>query len=572
MNDSIIPLSNFLKKVSLIRKRLTNDQHGIFALLIFYPALHMTIRYIGEWRGVEYVVPSVLIPCYLLSMAILLYLSFHKTNNKNSSPYLGFVGVQIYMSIIILLSYLNGNEELFVFFFWGSLLVFCNYFEHRKHLVMFLVTNFVLCGASVLISQNDPLPDFLFFIWYPLASLAVYLFVGAKISDQEQLYENTGILKESEEMFKLVFEEANYGIVITNREKKVIRVNKAMCAMFKYSEQELLTMDSHDLTYPEDQDLTFQLFDNANIKGKDQYTTEKRYICKDGEVIDCNVSVRIIRDLENRHILNIGLIENITERKKDEAKIKEYARKLQQSNKDLEDFSYVVSHDLREPLRMITSYLQLLDKRFSDELGPTATEYINFATDGARRMNKLILDLLQYSRVGRENVKKWVDLNRVIEMSIRNLKLKIFENDAVVEYNDLPTLMANEIQLVLLFQNLIQNAIKYKKPGVPPRVKISARHEKDFWEIIVEDNGIGIEKSFLEHIFIIFYQAKPDDPNSSGSGIGLAICQKIVKLHQGKIYVDSTYGKGTNFNISLPYQRYIKEAKSKVSKEQKVDA
>jgi len=247
-----------------------------------------------------------------------------------------------------------------------------------------------------------------------------------------------------------------------------------------------------------------------------------------------------------------GVLIDVTEHKQAEEKLKQLAEKLSVSNKDLEQFAYVASHDLQEPLRMVASYIQLLQRRYKGNLTSEADEFINYAIDGVVRMKTLINDLLIYSRVNtREFPPEPVDCNKVMQQVITTLKTSIEENSAVVNYGNLPTVNANQTQLIQLFQNLISNAIKFKKHDVKPVVNVSAKHSGHEWMLSVSDNGIGIDKEFSDKIFVIF-QRLHNNHDYPGTGIGLAICKKIVEKLGGHIWVESEPGAGATFNFTVP--------------------
>jgi signal transduction histidine kinase len=242
------------------------------------------------------------------------------------------------------------------------------------------------------------------------------------------------------------------------------------------------------------------------------------------------------------------------ERKRAEEALREKTEELARSNRDLEQFAYVASHDLQEPLRMVTSYVQLLARRYKGKLDSNADEFIGFALDGATRMWSLINDLLTYSRVGMQgDPLEPTDCEKVLSLSLHNLKVAIEENGAVVTHDALPTAMANRPQLIQLFQNLIENAIKFHG-AEPPRVHISASRNGNGWIFSVRDNGIGIAPEYAERIFIIFQRLHGRE-EYPGTGIGLAICQKIVERHGGRIWVESEVGKGATFYFNLPGSR-----------------
>ncbi len=245
---------------------------------------------------------------------------------------------------------------------------------------------------------------------------------------------------------------------------------------------------------------------------------------------------------------------DVTSLKQAEKELKQKMIDLERSNSDLERFAYVASHDLQEPLRMVASYVKLLDRRYKDKLDQDAQDYIGFAAEGATRMQQMINDLLAYSRVGTKGKPlEPTDLEAVLSRAMRNLDVAIKENDAIVTHASLPTVLADDVQMIQLFQNLIGNALKFKSDK-QPRVHVSAELKGNEWQISVHDNGIGIAPQYFERIFIIFQRlhTRTDYP---GSGIGLAICKKIIERHGGRIWVESTPGEGSTFYFTIPIYR-----------------
>lgn len=226
-------------------------------------------------------------------------------------------------------------------------------------------------------------------------------------------------------------------------------------------------------------------------------------------------------------------------------------QELARSNTELQQFAYIASHDLQEPLRMVTSYLQLLERRYKGKLDNSADDFIAFAVDGATRMKALINDLLTYSRVGTHGKSfERTDCTTVVKRAIANLKIAIDESEATVIYAPLPEVQGDAIQLTQLFQNLISNAIKFHSEA-PPVIQIRAELQAQEWLFSVQDNGIGIEPEYAEQIFVIF-QRLHRRTDYTGTGIGLAVCKKIVERHGGRIWVQSELGQGATFYFTLP--------------------
>ncbi len=235
---------------------------------------------------------------------------------------------------------------------------------------------------------------------------------------------------------------------------------------------------------------------------------------------------------------------------------------LQRSNADLMQFAYIASHDLQEPLRMVGSYVGLLARRYEGKLDETASKYISFAVDGANRMQALIHDLLMYSRAGTQAVnKRAIAAGDVLRKALDNLTVTIRENAAVVRYGDLPRIEADETKLIQVMQNLIGNAIKFRTPGVPPEITVTASRNADDWLFTFADNGIGFDPKYHDRIFQVF-QRLHGVGKYPGNGIGLAISKRIIEHHGGRLWAESQLGRGSQFFFTLPAANADRTAKS----------
>jgi PAS domain S-box-containing protein len=316
--------------------------------------------------------------------------------------------------------------------------------------------------------------------------------------------------------------------------------------------------------HPEDQERIFTTWHQAT-QSNQPFQSEHRLIRVNGDVVWVYAQATAERDAEGNLIGYVGTITDISNRKQAElalqkakdgleirvqertVELQKVNQVLQASNQELEQFSYIVSHDLQEPLRAITGYARLMQEDLEDSPDPSILESLQFITEGADRMRLLIQDLLAYARTGKDEQDDLIDCNEVVQEAIANLHHFIAENQATITYDPLPTFQANQKQLVPLFQNLISNAIKFRRE-TPPQIHIGVSPEGLFW---IKDNGIGIKPEYLAQIFDVFRRLHTRQ-KYPGTGIGLAICKKIVERYGGKIWAESVYGSDTTIYFTLP--------------------
>ena len=347
------------------------------------------------------------------------------------------------------------------------------------------------------------------------------------------------------EQYRSITEAASDVIVTIDDTSTIHSINPAVSDTFGYSPEELtgssLTILMPD-EFPERHREAVARFLETGRRTLDWDYVELPGEHADGTRIPLAVS---FSEFEHRgdHFFT-GILRDITERKAIEEQLKE-------SNEHLEQFAYAASHDLQEPLRMVTSYLELLDRRYGDDLDADAEEFIGFAVDGAERMREMIESLLEYSRVDiRGDPFQIVDLDAVFAHTCQNLQVKIDETDAEVNAEHLPDVRGDGSQLNQVFQNLLSNAIEYSGDS-PPVVHVSAEPTGDEWTISISDEGIGIAPDDQDRIFDVFQRLHTQDEHN-GTGIGLSLCRRIVERHGGEIWVESEPGEGTTFLFSLP--------------------
>jgi PAS domain S-box-containing protein len=364
------------------------------------------------------------------------------------------------------------------------------------------------------------------------------------------LDEKTQKLATSEGLFENTFETANIGLAHIGLDGRFLRINDAFCSIVGFSKEEALTFAFANITHPDDIDA-----DMAHVKelldGKSQmYSMQKRYIRKDGSIVWTLLSVKLVLDEMRRPDYFISAVSDITSIKELEAQNEELVAHLKASNTDLQQFAYIASHDLQEPLRMVSSYVQLIEKRYDKLLDSDGKEFMEYAVDGAKRMQALINGLLEFSRVNTRAGKfEHIDMNGVLDTVKHDLSLSIDESGAVVTQDDLPNIVADENQIAQLLRNLLNNAIKYRSKAAPT-IHVGYIKDAQKWLFFVRDNGIGIEEEYFDRIFLIF-QRLHSKKAYPGTGIGLTICRRIADRHDGEIWVESQVGVGSTFFFTI---------------------
>ncbi len=369
-------------------------------------------------------------------------------------------------------------------------------------------------------------------------------------------------LKENEEKLLALFEAATEGIIISNSQGGIVLINKMGEQLFGYKRDEIIGKNI-DILLPETvrekhSKHRINYYRNPSPRPMGQ-GMELFAIKKTGEKFPVEISLNYFETDERLFV--ISYIADISIRKLMESdleiankNLKKSMVELKRSNAELEQFAYVASHDLQEPLRMVASYTELLEKRYKNKLDADANDFIHYAVDGAHRMQNLINDLLQFSRVGtRARPFTQTDCNLVVEIALTNLKELISETKTKIHFDKMPTIKADESQLIQLFQNMVHNAIKFRNQK-DPKIEITAQKKSDYWLFGVKDNGIGIDPAYKDRIFMIFQRlhARSEYP---GSGIGLAICKKIIERHNGKIWFESNdKDSGTTFYFTIEDQ------------------
>jgi PAS domain S-box-containing protein len=333
---------------------------------------------------------------------------------------------------------------------------------------------------------------------------------------------------------------------------QIIDFNDAYQQMLGHNKTTLLSMKEADLTPPKWRKTVAEIVSEQVLPLGRSEVFEKEYVRADGSRFSAELRTFLITDDSHNPIGMWSIVRDVTKRKQAEMERENAIKALKRSNEDLKQFAYVASHDLQEPLRMVASYTQLLAERYEDQLDEKANKFIHYAVDGAARMQALIRDLLAFSRVEtRAQGFKAVDAHSALGVAIANLKAMIDETATLVTTEDLPSILADESQLTQVFQNLISNGIKFRKPSATPNIHVSAKRLEGQWRFAVQDNGIGIDTKYKDRVFVVF-QRLHTRHEYPGTGIGLSMCKRIVDRHGGRIWFESSPGKGSTFYFTLP--------------------
>jgi PAS domain S-box-containing protein len=356
--------------------------------------------------------------------------------------------------------------------------------------------------------------------------------------------------KEKIHQLSQAIEQSPVSIVITDTNGSIQYVNKKFSKITGYSFEEAINKNPRFLktghTPAEEYEQLWKTLLAGEVWQGEFYNKKKN-----GEYYWESATISPILNTRGAITHWLSVEEDITGRKKAAITLQEYAAELKSSNDDLVNFAFVASHDLQEPLRMVISFLKLLEKKLGGQLTDTTQKYIDFAVDGAKRMKALIHDLLQYSRIGKnEEAFTKTDLNEMLRYIRRLLSETIAKNRAILTVQPLPEIMANKVLMNELFLNLVTNALKYRGQKYP-EIEIGYTEEKEHFTFYVTDNGIGISPEYFNTIFVIFQRLHAKS-EYSGTGIGLALCKKIVETHKGKIWVQSALGKGSSFYFTIP--------------------
>jgi PAS domain S-box-containing protein len=368
------------------------------------------------------------------------------------------------------------------------------------------------------------------------------------VVDITALKEAAQVLAERERSYREMFERSSAVMVLADPlSGRIVDVNAAGQSYYGYAAEQMRGMDVRAISLIDDG--RWRVIADAAVQGQAVFYTSRHRLAS-GEVRDVEIHTGPVSVSGRTYVL--GIIHDVTDRQRLQAELEEESAKLAATNAELEQFCYVASHDLQEPLRTIAGFLHLLQQRYRPKLDAEANEFIDFAVDASARLQSMIRDLLDYSRVAtRGGDFAPTDMNKELATVRASLGGAIEEAGAEIIGDPLPIVVADRMQMQSLLQNLIGNAIKYRRPDRPPRVQVSAEEQADAWVFRVADNGIGIAPQYFDRIFQVFQRLHSRE-KFTGTGIGLALCRKIVARHGGSIWVESQPGQGSTFLFSIP--------------------
>ncbi len=375
------------------------------------------------------------------------------------------------------------------------------------------------------------------------------LFYGGIVRDSTERKRIELKVRENEEKYRTLV-EMSPDIIIIHQDGKIVYANPALENLLTtVNLEELIGMDVFDLLHPDSRGIVRKNIQD-DLEGAVTPMTEVRIVRGDGSVVTFEGRGRRILFKGKPAILVV--IRDVTERKVAEQKLQEYAENLERSNEDLELFAFIATHDLQEPIRGIVAYSELLLSESKNKQDPQTEQYLKIIENAGLRMNTLVSDLREYSRV-RTKAKppEPVDAEMILSDALNNLQLVIKETRASITHDPLPVILADATQVTQVFQNIIDNAIKFRSPGVAPEIQITATPQNGMWQFAIRDNGIGIPEEYIGKIFILFERLHGRD-TYPGTGLGLALCKRVIERHGGRIWVESKVGVGSTFSFTLP--------------------
>ena len=483
----------------------------------------------------------------IIIQLISIYASYRIPFFKKWANEIGNLFSVTYAFIISYAAFANGFQDVQTVSAIVFLVGMTGMFKSRKMMTVYTLFVTIFFTSFVWLSPLDTYnKKFLTTISILMLTIAYYIFF-VKLDYLRKLTKREQALSESELWFRNIFDNVPVGIVMLNEEYKAFKFNEYFQKITGYTEGELLSLGLRNLIHPEDFINTNQLKEALRTNN---VPTEQRLYEKSGKILWTRTTLSQMT--VNDKLYTISMFNDISVERVADIQLRESTRQLKAQNVSLEEFSYVISHDLQEPLRMITSFSQFIKHRYIDPIGnEQAQKDFNFVIEGAKRMSTLIKDMREYTRWSAQSLPvETVNIREVLLEAMQNLTVAIKRNEAEIAAKNLPVVQANRLMLIQVFQNLIGNAIKYRHPLRKPVITISVLESNREWLFEFKDNGIGFSNQYNERIFGIFQRLNND--RVTGNGIGLAICKRIIEKQGGRIWAESIENEGSIFSFSIP--------------------
>ena len=484
----------------------------------------------------------------IIIQILIIFASYHVIFIKKWANEIGNLFSLVYAFIISFACYFGHFQNIHIVSTLIFLLGISGMFKTRVMMTLYV---FFACGCFIgliWLSDLDPHPKKILTPIIILLFATFYYVFYIKLNYVDKLKNREIELMESESWFRNIFDNAPVGIVMLNEAFRVFKFNQYFQKITGYTEGELFELGLRNLIHQEDY-MTPEQF--KNFFNTENSYAEQRLFHKSGKTIW--VRLTMSQMTVNGKIYTITMFNDISSERFADSQLQESNRQLKAQNESLEEFSYVISHDLQEPLRMITSFSQFVKIRYVNPLGnEDANKDFEYVIDGAKRMSTLIKDMKEYTQWSAKNIPvEAVNVREVLLETQQNLMIAIQRSEAVINASNLPIIMVNRLVLVQVFQNLISNAIKYRHPKRQPVIDITVEKSSGEWIFKFQDNGIGFDNKHKDRVFGIFQRLNND--RVMGNGIGLAICKRIIVKQGGRIWAESVVDEGSIFSFSIPF-------------------
>lgn len=478
-----------------------------------------------------------------VAAGIFLLVTFTDVGKKNSWK-LGYFFIYVMNLVNVYLLYATAFMDLYAYQYIIAYVICCWFFRNMRHLITFVVViNIGVIIASLFPKTNSySITDF--YLTYLASQVVFIVLLRYRYGIEEKL-------SETEKRYKLIAENSFDLICVHDYKGKLEFVSPSVKRLLGYDPEELIGSYPIEIAHPDDYDIIRSIDFREEHESSIAKALQYRLRHKNGEYVWIETIFTMLDNSNGQSGRALSQTRDFRRSKNYQLQLEERTKDLERSNADLETFAYVSSHDMQEPLRMISNYVQLLKKRYSDKLDDTAVEYIDFAHKGSTTLQQLIRDLLSYSRISRAEIRKEkVDMNALAKEVISNIKMELEDKKAEVKCYELPEVSADKTLTMLVIQNLILNGVKYNQNSLKT-IEVSHELQGRETRFKISDNGIGIEPQHLTRIFEPFHRLN-NKSEYPGSGLGLSTCKKIVERHGGRIWVESEIGKGSTFYFTIP--------------------